>query len=557
MGTGQAHPVTTSLDETSLTEIAKLGAGGRFEPVRRRLRLRRGLAKWWPGGRSFLAAVLAGFVLWSAFAPLGWWPMAPIGAALLALAVRHRNWRAGVFVGFACGLALFVPLLAWLNVVTPLAWLVLAGVQSLYLAAMGGALAVVVGRLPGWPVWASCLWVGQELVRSRWPLGGFTWGRLAFSQPDTPFTGLASVGGAPLVTFAVALSGCLLAVATRSLVRGVRVARVGTARTGAPRRGARVAIAALFAAVAVPAAALAIPRPTAGDPLQVAVVQGNVPHPGTHFLGQAEQVLDNHLRETAKLSSAIAAGTLPKPQIVLWSENASDVDPLHEPSVKSAIQQAVDGVGVPVLVGSVVDVDANHVSNTGIVWNPQTGPAEQYAKRHLVPFGEYIPMRSFVSHLTGLTSLVPRNFVAGNRPGALDIGPTRIADVICFEVAFDNEVRAGVKGGGRLIVVQTNNATYMHTPLPQQQLAMSQLRAVEHGRAVVIAAISGISAVVAPDGHVVTRTAQMTPAIIDRSVPLRSALTIADHLGAWPEWALGILGVLAVFAAAALVPGRR
>ena len=93
--------------------------------------------------------------------------------------------------------------------------------------------------------------------------------------------------------------------------------------------------------------------------------------------------------------------------------------------------------------------------------------------------------------------------------------------------------------GGQLIVVQTNNATYMGTSETKQQLAMSQLRAVEHGRSVVVAATSGISAVIAPDGHVVTQSRELTPAIIDQPVIERSSLTLADHLGALPEWILG------------------
>ncbi|MGH2930096.1 MAG: apolipoprotein N-acyltransferase, partial [Solirubrobacteraceae bacterium] len=177
-----------------------------------------------------------------------------------------------------------------------------------------------------------------------------------------------------------------------------------------------------------------------------------------------------------------------------------------------------------------------------------------YIKTRLVPFGEYIPWRGFVSHLTSLTSLVPKNFVPGHTVGALDIGPTRIADVMCFEVAFDDAVRSGVTAGGRIIVVQTNNATYMRTAETRQQLAMSQLRAVEHGRSVVVAATSGISAIVSPDGHVVTQTRELTPAIIDQPVVERSQLTIADHLGAAPEWLMGILGGLAIIVGIAL-PG--
>ena len=111
------------------------------------------------------------------------------------------------------------------------------------------------------------------------------------------------------------------------------------------------------------------------------------------------------------------------------------------------------------------------------------------------------------------------------------MGPVTLADVMCFEVAFDNEVRDGVTHGGQLIVVQTNNATYMHTAETRQQLAMSQLRAIEHGRSVVVAATSGISAVIAPNGRVEAQTGELVPAIIDMPVIERSARTVADRVG--------------------------
>jgi apolipoprotein N-acyltransferase len=503
-------------------------------------------------GRAVAAGALGGLALCAAFPPLGWWPLAIPAVTLITLACGGRGWRGGLLVGLAAGLAEFVPLIYWLHVVTPLAWLVLAVAQSLYLAALGAGLAALVGRLPGWQLWTACLWVGEELIRSRWPLDGFGWGRLAFSQANTPLTGYAAIAGAPLVTFAVALCAALLASAA---LHAARAARTGRSRTGRGSRtgGGWAAVAAFaVAALAVPVGSSLIPRPVGGERVQVAVVQGNVPQPGKHFLGRAEQVLDNHLAETAKLAAQVDAGALPRPQIVLWPENASDVDPLSDPAVFAKIQAATQAVGAPILVGAVLNAGPDHVTNTGIVWSPTSGPGERYSKRHLVPFGEYIPWRGLVSHLTKLTSLVPQNFLPGHTPGALDIGPTRIADVMCFEVAFDDAVRAGVTRGGRIIVVQTNNATYMGTAETEQQLAMSQLRAVEHGRSVVVASTSGISAVIAPDGHVVTRTGEMTPAIIDVPVVERSQLTVADHLGAAPEWALGILGGLAMIAAFAI-----
>jgi apolipoprotein N-acyltransferase len=190
------------------------------------------------------------------------------------------------------------------------------------------------------------------------------------------------------------------------------------------------------------------------------------------------------------------------------------------------------------------------VSNTGIVWDPVTGPGERYVKRHPVPFGEYIPMRSLVRRVTSKVDLVPRDFVAGTRVGVLDVGPVRVGDVICFEVAYDDLVRDVVTGGGRLLVVQTNNATFGRSGETSQQLAMGRLRAVEHGRAVLVAATSGISAVIAPDGRLVQSAPVFTREVLSAQVPTRTGTTLATRLGALPELLLSGLAVAAAGAGA-------
>ena len=103
------------------------------------------------------------------------------------------------------GLATFLPLLSWLTVIGPDAWVLVALLEAAFLA-LTGALLPGVLRLPGWPFWVACLWVAQEAARDRLPFGGFPWGRLAFAETASPFTAVAALGGAPLVTFATALS---------------------------------------------------------------------------------------------------------------------------------------------------------------------------------------------------------------------------------------------------------------------------------------------------------------------------------------------------------------
>jgi apolipoprotein N-acyltransferase len=483
----------------------------------------------------------------AAFPPYGVWPLSLVAVAGFALVLRDRTVRQGAWLGFAFAFPFFLWLLVWLRSVIWIAVVVLSGVEALYLVLMA-ALMVLVQRLRAWPLWCACLWVTQELVRDRLPFGGFPWGRLAFANTASPFTPLAALGGAPLVSFGVALSGTLLAAA---LLRAHRLYRRTDPRTP---RAVLTGAGALVLSAAVFCAGLFVPVHTNADGhVRIAVVQGNVQQPGMHFLGRPMKILDNHVQATLKLAADIKAGRVPKPDIVLWPENSSDLDPFTYPQAYDKITEAVQAVGVPVLVGALVDgPDKDHVQNEGIVWDPVTGPGAHYTKQHPVPFGEYVPFRKQLTKIVPMLNEIPRDFYPGKTTGVMQIGPARLGDVICFEVAYDGIVRDTVNAGARAIVVQTNNATYGRTGQPEQQLAMSRLRAVEHGRAVVTAATSGISAIVAPDGKIEQRSKEFTQQVISADIPLRDEKTLADRVGAAPEWTLAMVGLLSCAAAVAI-----
>ncbi|MGD3111524.1 apolipoprotein N-acyltransferase [Streptomyces sp. YGL11-2] len=493
-------------------------------------------------------AVVAGLALGLAFPPYGGWPLSLVAVAALSLLTRGRSARQGAWTGFAFGLPFFLLLLKWLHVIGWDAVVGLSVAESLFVLLMGAGLALT-SRLPAWPVWAACLWVAQEWARDRLPFGGFPWGRLAFANTGSPFTPLAALGGAPLVTFAVALAGGLLAACAATLwgLRGN-----GSVRRAVP------ALEAFGLAAAVTLAGLAVPVPTkADDSVDIAVVQGNVQQPGMDFLGRPMQILDNHATATEKLADDIRHHRAKKPDLVIWPENSSDLDPFQYPQAYDRIDAAVKAIGVPVLVGALVDhpTKPGYVFNEGIVWDPRTGPGASYTKQHPVPFGEYVPFRAELSKIITRFQRVPRDFYPGDHTGLLKVGPARLGDVICFEVAYDEIVHDTVDAGARALVIQTNNATYGRTGQPEQQLAMSKLRAVEHGRAVVTAATSGISAVVAPDGTITHQIPEFTQGVVSARIPLRDETTLADRIGAAPEWVLAIVGLLSC--GAAVVSGRR
>ena len=481
-------------------------------------------------GARIAGAAVSGALVALAFPPYDIWPLAPVGVALLTLICRGRRARDTAVLGLVHGLATFLPLVSWMTVIGPDAWVMLSLLEASFLALMSALLPSVL-RVPGWPVWVAALWVAQEAARGRVPFGGLPWGRLAFAETAAPFTSYAAVGGAPLVTFATALAGALLAAA---------VLHIRTAQ--------RSAALLLLAAVAVPTSGLVVPTGAGeGKRVTVALVQGGVPGSGMDFEGEREQVLRNHVDATRRLAADVRSGVVAAPDLVIWPENASDIDPFTDPGARALIDGAVRDIGVPVLVGAVLDgPGADYVSNSGIVWDPTTGPGDRYVKRHPVPFGEYIPFRAQLSGIVERLEQIPRDFFAGDEPGNLTVGPAEVGDVICFEVAYDGLVRDVVAGGADVLVVQTNNATYNGTGQPQQQMAMSRLRAVEHGRSVLVAATSGISAIVDADGTVVKRAPERTARNLVADVTLHEGTTVADRLGGGPEWLLAALGLVTV-----------
>ncbi len=493
--------------------------------------------------RTLLASA-GGLAMMLAFPGPALVPLAVLGPAALALAVHGRSARGGLWLGLVTGLAFFVPLLSWTGIyVGPLPWLALAVFEALHLALLGAATAAT-SRLRWWPLWAAALWVADEALRGRFILGGFPWGRLGFSQTDGPLLALAAYGGVPLVSFAVALLGTLLAAAVLALHRVLRAERP------ARRAAARPLVGALAGLVAIPliGAAAWLPLPgaslTEGGPTStVAVIQGNVPRAGLDFNAQRRAVLDNHVQRTLELADAVGAGDQPQPDVVLWPENSSDIDPYLNADAARQIERAARAIDAPILVGAVVQGPGRFISNTAIVWDPEDGPGDTYVKRHPVPLGEYVPARGFFRFFSTQVDRVTDQ-KAGEEAGLLDIGGTRVGDLICFEVVYDGLVR-DVAGAG-LLVVQTNNATFGRTAESEQQLAMSRLRAVEHGRSVAVAATSGISAIVAPDGSVVRSSELFTPDVFVEEIAQRDSRSVASRLGAGPEWLVTALGLAAV-----------
>jgi apolipoprotein N-acyltransferase len=504
-------------------------------------------------------AVAAGLLLFASFPALNWWWAAVVAAALLAWVLTHpATTPAGGFgYGFLFGLAFYMPLLPWIsNLVGAVPWLALATTCALF-PGLFGLCAVIVRRLPGWPVWFAVLWAAQERCKSVFPFGGFPWGSVAFGQAQGPFLPLAQLGGVALLSTAIMLVGFSATAIALEIAKWWRAGREQNDDAKPPAvvlPGVCICLV-LFAAVLVWPQVRHSGAGAGGEPtVTVAVVQGNVPRLGLDFNAQRRAVLDNHVRETLRLAEDVRAGAAPQPQFVIWPENSSDIDPLLNADAAEQVARAVAAIGVPIVVGTILDLPGRTpenaaYTNTVIVWNPVTGPADRHDKEIVQPFGEYLPMPWLFKHLSGYADRAG-HMVPGKSSGVVHVAGVPVGVSTCWEVIFDRAPRKAVLGGAQLLAVPSNNATFNQT-MSEQQLAFAKVRAVEHDRYVIVAGTTGISAVIAPDGAELVRTDFFQPAYLDIQVRLKTKLTPATR------WAPILQWVLVAAAGAVILAGIR
>ncbi len=486
------------------------------------------------------AALVAGVVLALAYEPYGLPIVVPFSIAAYVLCMRGLTPVRALAPGFLFGVGFMYVLIFWMRVVGPDAWVALATLEALFYAALGSVTALVT-RLRWWPLWTAAAWVGCEVFRSSGTTGWMPWGRVSYAMVDTPVAQAFPWVGGNGTSLLLALLGSALAWA---------VLHVRTR----PRAAGSLVVG-LAVLTCAPALAPWHSRPDGS--VTVAAVQGNVPGDGSDILLDFRQVTRNHVDLTVALAEDVAAGLSPRPDFVVWPENSTAVDPFTDEETNSGIWRASDAIGVPILVGAVADAPGDdQVLNQGIVWNPGTGGGDRYTKRHPVAMGEYIPYRNgLLTSMVGRLALVPRDMMAGTRSQPLDIAGIPVADAICFDVAYDDGLYEQVRNGAQMIVVQTSNATFIHTKQIEQQFAITRLRALETGRYVVVAATNGISGIIAPDGSVVSQAAPRTQRLLLDEVQLHEAIPPGVFLGPWVGRGAVLIALLA--AAVAAVPYRR
>ena len=498
------------------------------------------------GVRRLAVAGLAGFAMHLAFPRpgwdlVGWVALAPV----LALAASAGTPRRALLEGWAAGVAFFLPLLRWLThtmttfspMPMPVAVLVivaLAGYLGLFWGGVMWALAWLRARLGPWTLWlAPALWVAGELLRT-YLLGGFPWGLLGYIPASrllviqiAAWTGVYGVSGL-LVLVNVALAWIAL------------------------ERRAGAAVAAVAVAGGAMAGTLLVGRghleqgetPT----LRVVAVQGNIP--------QAVKWDARFKAETLRIYGDLTRGAAAGSQLVVWPEAAVPSYARFEPATMRWLTDLAKDIGVPLLVGVPdAEVEGGRVRYlNSAFFLDSSGLRGRYDKMHLVPFGEYVPLKRLLFFVEAIAAEIG-DFTPGRQVAIFPMEGSSFGTVVCYEVIFPGLFRRFVAEGASFMTNITNDAWFGDSGGPLQHLQMVPLRAVENDVAIVRAANTGVSAIVLPSGRIQGVLPLGSRGTLGGEVPLRRRYTFYTRFGDVFAYACAAISAGALLAG--LAAGRR
>lgn len=412
-----------------------------------------------------------------------------MAAHMYALSITNKK----VLSSLLFGLTLNLIVLHWSSTfVGSIPWVILALGLSIFYTPLA-----LVNRwgMSAYPL----IFIFLEEIRNRYPFGGFGWVRIAYTQADSPFSKIAAIGGPSALSALTLLIGSIIFFASQ---------RKFSLLTFLP-----------FLLLLIP-----VNLSTIGS-ASVLMVQGNVPTLGLDFNSRAKAVFNNHFERTqtelAKDSNV---------DFVLWPENSVDVDPFLNKDVNASL----NSIQKPLIVGAIL-TKGNSVYNTSILWDDKL--PDIYFKQHLTPFGEYIPLRSLARLVSPFVDDV-EDFSPGNGSKTFSIGHIKVAPVICYEL-IDDDLLVEAAEDSNILAVQTNSATFGMSAESAQQMSITRIRAIEHGRNIASVSTTGYSAIIDFSGKVIEQTSMGTGDSIRAEIGLIEGQTPRDKAG---DWAL--IGVL-------------
>lgn len=435
---------------------------------------------------------------------LAWVCLVPL---LFAVQRARSGWQA-FLGGWTSGLVFFGGCVYWTSLVMikygglsrPVAWAV-TGLFVAYLSLFPAVFAWVGSRVrvefPGsWLALTAIIWVACEYLRATL-FTGFPWCLLGYSQHDfLPAAQVASIGGIYAVS-AVVAAGSVVVVAVMSRRRVLAITLAG-----------------------IVAAAIAWGRyemsryPEPGRTLRVGLIQPCAP-PIISRSDESEAAMQRHLALTARLGIV---------DLVVWPENSLLRNVSEFAYFREHLMRASARAGAPILVNSIEDTGWE-VFNSTVLVTPADPTYPRYDKMHLVPFGEYVPLRTAIFFAGKILHEVS-DFSPGRKRVIFDAAGIRVASAICYEIIYPGEVAAFVRDGAELLVTQSNDSWYGETAMPHQHQAMAAFRAIENRRYLVRATNSGVSSVVDAAGRTIVATALGDVTAVAAEVRPSSRLTL-------------------------------
>lgn len=500
--------------------------------------------RWVRRLRRLAPPIATGVLLALAFEPVGWWPLALVAPAPLLLAWEDATPRHAAADGFVAGAVYFAILVVWTWYFGAVAYLPFVGALAVYWSVTGAVVGLFATRGVRSPWVTASVWVLFEALRGRFPLGGFSWGEVGYAFHDVAaMRSVAAWGGVLSVSFVAVL---FAGYGSRlfSAYRDTRSSGAG----GVPSTIRRPILALAGIAVVVAAAHVGLPSTDPGASLRVAVVQGNALNRDlTSEERQARYLPTRHFD--------LAAGLEPPLDLVVLPESSLDEDPRGDPFLEANLRDIGRRLDAHVLANAAVEIeDGRRLHNTNFLYGPAGRLEATYIKQHLVPFGEYVPGRSFLEGLVEELEQIPRDHAPGDEREIFAIAGVPVANLICFESAFTEIARAYADDGAQVLMVSTNNRSFRRSANSAQHIGIGQMRAAETGRPLVQAAISGKSAFIDHEGRVLETSSLFEEATLVRTVEGRTGSTPYVTLG---DWILLLGGVVLAGAALHVALGER
>ena len=486
---------------------------------------------------KIILAVLSGLLLTGSFPEinlswLAWFALAP-----LLIAAKDLQFKDGFKIGLLTGLVHNITLLYWLSytmgtyghlpiyLAIPILFL-FSFYLSLYTALFSGVLTLIKHGPLKLFFMIPALWVSLEYIRS-FLFTGFPWELAAYSQyMSLHIIQVSDILGPYGVSFLLLLSNAAVFIGflylAKSDWKGKKVSGVHFSLSALIFLFA-LTIVWFYGKIRIETTDKIV---TASHKARVSVIQGNI---------EQSEKWDPALQYSATKKYLDLSGSViaEKPDLVVWPETAAPFYFLYDTALTDMVQRGIAETGINFLIGSPSFIrvkDNIKYYNSAYLVGPDGIVSGKYDKVHLVPFGEYVPLKKWLPFLGKIVEHVG-DFQPGKKGTTISLNGKSIGVLICYELIFPYLSRAEVKNGAGLLINITNDAWYGKTSAPYQHFSMAAFRAVENRRVLVRAANTGISGFIDPSGRIISSTTIFEDAVMTRDVPVLGEITFYTRFG--------------------------